>query len=63
MDSTSLFALSSFIGGIVLLAFTFVGAYVWMRWGFCGVAFFFSRRTVLDAIVREDVQKVTGPYA
>jgi hypothetical protein len=41
-----------FVGFLFCLACAFVGAYVWMRWGYCGVALLWQKREEFDHVVQ-----------
>jgi hypothetical protein len=44
-----------YVGFLVVVVFSVTGAYIWMRWGYCGVQTIWRFRAVMDATVREDV--------
>lgn len=45
----------NFIGGIALTAFSLVGAYIWLRWGWCGVQVIWANRELINANVQQEV--------
>jgi predicted ABC-type sugar transport system permease subunit len=48
---------ASFIGGMMILFCSTIGAFIILRWGLMGVKTLWQFRGELDAIVRKDVER------
>jgi len=53
----SILGFLSFVGAAAIFAASLVGGYVWLRWGWCGVAAIFARRHDLDRAVQDEVDR------
>lgn len=50
--------LAEYIGFWIIMIFAATGAYIWGRWGLCGVAALWRFRRVLDETVKDDIQLI-----
>ena len=48
----------SLVGFLFTLACAITGAYVWLRWGLCGVQVLWRYREVVDAAVRSEIGEI-----
>jgi len=47
----------SFIGALFLGICCLVGAYPILRWGFAGILFIWSKRSIIDAAVHQEISE------
>lgn len=51
---------ASYVGSSLLFVFALTGAYIWLRWGYCGVALIWAKRHDLDDAVTTNVASVVA---
>lgn len=54
-----IYGFAAAVGIGFLSACAFVGAYIWLRWGVCGIQCLWSHRELLDIRVEAEVEETT----